>query len=57
MDIAEACLDRLTGLINEVRGCLEQLPEGPEREQIANYLAQMERIAEERLGPGKSSEL
>ena len=50
MDIAEACLDRLTALIEEVRGYLEQLPDGPEREQMAGYLAQMERIARERLG-------
>ena len=53
MDISEVCPDRLTNLINEVRGYLKQLPEGPERESLDRLLAQMERIARERLGAKK----
>lgn len=50
MDIGEAFYNRVRTLIEEVRGYMQQLPDGPELEEMRRQLEKMERILEERLG-------
>lgn len=50
MDIGEAFCARMSALIEEVRGYMQQLPDGPELEQLRQQLGEMERILEERFG-------
>ena len=48
MGITEAYFNRLSDLIEEIRGYMQQLPDGPELDEIGRQLEQMERILEEK---------
>lgn len=50
MDIGEAFCARVKALIEEIRGYMQQLPDGPEMEEMRRQLERMERILEERFG-------
>ena len=50
MDIGEAFYNRVSALIEEVRGYMQQLPDGPELEEMGRQLEKMERILEKRFG-------
>lgn len=44
METMEVCFDRLVVLVEEIRRCLQQLPDGPELSEIARLLREIERI-------------
>ena len=50
VDIGEAFCARVKALIEEIRGYMEQLPDGPEMEEMRRQLEKMERILAERFG-------
>lgn len=47
--LQQQCYARISKILRDAQKQLSQLPDGPEQAQIQQILAQMERIADERL--------